>query len=111
MLDCNIVIGDGNRVLPTAHARLRERYSTLRRDHRQTLDLLELQDTVVAELRANLLTVATLAVQFAGQIERAGQQAECEPEALALADSVVQEQHDCEWSAACGSACNADEGE
>lgn len=96
---------------PTPHDRLRERYSELRRNHRQTLDLLELADAVVAELRAERLTLASLAHRLSRQVEQAGQQPDCDAGALALCDAVIQEQHDCEWSERCGSACGVDEGE
>lgn len=109
MMDFTVIVGDGNR-LP-CHDLLRERYSALRRDHRQTLDLLEMQDAIVQDLRAERLTLAALAHRLSRQIEHAGHQPDCNAGALALCDAVMQEEHDTDERCRCGSACNVDEGE
>lgn len=108
-VNLTVIFGNDNAIRPPCDAA--RRHADLAAEHTQTVDLLEMQDELIAELRANLLTAATLACTLVQQVIHAGQRPDCEPEALALCDAVIQEQHDCEWSRQCGSACGVDEGE
>lgn len=109
MFDVLVINGDGNAIRPSCAAA--QCYADLVDEHTQTVDLLEMQDELIADLREQRLTLAALAYTLSQQVIHAGQRPDCDAAALALCDAVLGESTDSDERERCGSSCHADEGE